>query len=71
MMDSYEKIGYTCLAVVALCYVAAMLVGLIAAFPFGLIVLLALLGIGVLFIKVLKERLGNKEDDHYSRNVEK
>ena len=70
-MDTYEKVGYTCLGVVAVLYALAMLVGIIAAFPFGLIGLLVVIGVGVLFVKVLKERLGNKEDDYYSKNVEK
>lgn len=70
-MDIYEKIGYACLAVVVGCYVAAMLVGIIAAFPFGLIALFGLIGVGVLLVKVVKERLANREDDYYSKNVEK
>lgn len=70
-MDNFEKIGYLCLAVVALCYLAAMLVGMIAAFPLGLIGLVALIGIGALLIKVIKERRENTEDDHYSRTVDK
>jgi hypothetical protein len=70
-MDTFEKIGYACLAVVAACYLLAIFVGVIAAFPYGLLVLLGLLGVGVLLIKVIKERLANKEDDYYSKNVEK
>jgi len=70
-MDIYEKIGYTCLAVVAVCYLTAMVYGVIAAFPFGLLILLILLGVGVLLVKVLKERLTSREDDYYDRNVEK
>ena len=70
-MDGYEKIGYSCLGVVAVLYLLAVLGGMIAAFPFGIIGLVVLLGVGVLFIKVLKERLASKEDDHYSRNVER
>ena len=70
-MDVYEKIGYVCLGFVALISVVAMLVGVIAAFPFGLILLGVIVGVGVLLIKVVKERLANKEDDYYSDNVEK
>lgn len=70
-MDNFEKIGYILLGILAVLYVVAMLVGMFAAFPYGLIGLLALTGIGVLFIKVIKERLANKEDDHYSNSVEK
>ena len=71
LWDRYEKIGSTCLAIVALIYLLAMFAGMIAAFPFGLLVLLALLGIGVLLVKVIKERLASDEDDYYSKNVEK
>ena len=70
-MDNFEKIGYVCLAIVALCYIAAMFVGVVVAFPVGLIGLIALIGIGALLIKVIKERRGNAEDDHYSKTVEK
>ncbi len=70
-MDSFEKVGYLCLGIVALCYVGVLFVGLIAAFPWGLIGLVAMLGVGALIIKVLMERRDNVEDDHYSKEVEK
>ena len=70
-MDSFEKIGYICLGIVALCYIAVMFAGIVAAFPIGLIGLVAIVGIGALLIKVLKERRSNAEDDHYSKTVEK
>ena len=70
-MDSFEKIGYICLGLVAVCYVVAMLVGMVAAFPVGFIGLVAIVGIGALLIKVIKERRANAEDDHYSKTVDK
>lgn len=70
-MDSFEKVGYLCLGVVAACYLVAMFVGMVAAFPLGLIGLIAIAGIGALLIKVLKERRTNAEDDHYSKTVDK
>ena len=70
-MDSFEKIGYLCLGLVAVCYVIAMFIGMVAAFPFGLIGLIAIVGVGALLIKVIKERLNNAEDDHYSESVDK
>ena len=70
-MDIYEKVGYLCLGVVALAYLVAMFVGVIAAFPFGLLILVGLLGVGILLVKVVKERLSNAEDDYYDKNVEK
>jgi hypothetical protein len=70
-VDSYEKIGYTLLGIVAALYILAMIVGMVAVFPYGLVGLIVITAIGVLFIKVLKERLQNKEDDYYSKKVDK
>ena len=66
-----EKVGYLLLAIVAGCWLVGMLAGFIAAFPFGLLGLAALAGVGLLFAKVVKERMASKEDDHYSKTVEK
>jgi len=66
-----EKLGYVLLAIVAGCWALGMIVGLIAAFPLGIIVLVGILGVGVLFAKVLKERLESREDDYYSKKVDK
>lgn len=65
-----EYIGYIFLAIVAMIWLIVLLVGLVAAFPYGLIGFVALLGFGFLFAKVVKDRLENREDDHYSDNVE-
>ena len=66
-----ENIGYILLGVVAIAWFIALLVGMVAAFPFGIFGLLAILGFGFLFAKVIKERMGNKEDKYYSENVDK
>ncbi|MEL7536807.1 MAG: hypothetical protein AAFZ58_07240 [Pseudomonadota bacterium] len=66
-----EKIGYLCLALAAGVYLLLALTGIIIAGPLGWLYLLIFVGFGALFIKVLAERLGNKEDDHYSKNVER
>lgn len=66
-----ENIGYILLAIVAVCWVIAMVAGMIVAFPVGIIGLVAIIGIGFLFAKVIKDRLANKEDDHYSKTVQK
>ena len=70
-MDGYERIGYACLVVVGIVYIAAMILGVIAAFPFGILVLVLLMGVGVLLVKVIRERLASVEDDYYSDNVDK
>lgn len=66
-----EYIGYVLLAVAMLCWLGAMIVGLIMAFPFGVIGLIAILGIGILLASAIRDRLKNKEDDYYSTTVEK
>ncbi len=67
--NQMENIGYILLGIVAICWLIAIIIGVIVAFPVGLIGLVAILGIGFLFAKVIKDRLENKEDDHYSDTV--
>ena len=66
-----ENIGYVLLGIVAICWIGAIFIGMIAAFPFGIIGLIGIVGLGFLLAKVIKDRLENKEDDHYSKNVDK
>lgn len=66
-----EKLGYFLLAIVALVWLSVVITGLVMAFPWGIIGLIGILGLGVLLIKVLSDRLNNREDDHYSKNVDK
>lgn len=66
-----EKIAYIILTAIAIFWLIAVLVGFIAAFPFGIIGFLALVGFGLLFAKALKDRLASIKDDRYSRDVEK
>ena len=66
-----EFFGYLLLIIVAVCWLIAVLFGMIAAFPLGLIGIIAIIGFGVLFIRVLRDRLANREDDYYDKTVEK
>ena len=70
-MDIYEKWGYSLLSIIAVCYLLAMFEGMIEALPYGLLGFLLIAGIGVLLVKVVKERMQNKEDDYYSKEVDK
>ncbi len=65
-----ELLGYTLLGIVALCYGIAIVIGLVVAWPWGILGLMALLGFGVLLVKVITERLRNREDDHYTNSVD-
>ncbi len=70
-MDKLEKISYALLAFVFTIYIFALVVGSIVLFPVGIVGLVVLTALGLLLTKVTRERLQNKEDDHYARNVEK
>ena len=68
--EGMETFGYVLLAIVALAWITIVLTGLVMALPWGLVGLVGILGIGVLLIKVISDRLSNKEDDHYADNVD-
>ena len=44
--------------------------GLIVAVPFGVLGLVPVAIVGGLFIAVLVQRLTNREDQHYSKNID-
>ena len=66
-----EKTAYAILLALAALWLVAMIAGLIAAFPYGLLGLLALIAVGLLLIKVLRERIASAEDDYYSKHVDR
>jgi len=66
-----EYLGYIFLAVVLVCWIIVVAISLVAAWPWGLVGFIGIAGIGTLFVKVVKDRLKNKEDDYYSNNVTK
>ena len=66
-----ERFGYLFLIVALIAWIYLLIKGLIQAFPEGIIGFIVITGIGLLFIKVVKDRLKNKEDDYYDKNVKK
>ncbi|MCI4665536.1 MAG: hypothetical protein MRY74_12515 [Neomegalonema sp.] len=66
-----EYAAYAILLILAIAYFAALFVGMIALTPFGLIGCAVLIAFGILLIKVLRDRMANKEDDYYSDNIHK
>ncbi len=66
-----EYIGYIILTGATIAWLYCMSAEIIDAFPFGTIVLAFILGCGFLFAKALKDRLSNKEDDRYSKEVDR
>ncbi len=64
-----EKIGYLLLGIVFIIWLFGIIIGMIVAIPWGIIGLIAIIGIGFLFMQVLSDRLSNKEDDYYEKNI--
>ena len=66
-----EKLGYFLITGFYVVLIVLTLQGIEEFYPEGLVLLLIYSGLFILYIKVLKERLGNKEDDYYSKEVHK
>ncbi len=68
---SLDRIALGLVIIVAIVYVAILMVGLVGLLPYGL-PLLVLFFIGAyLFLRVLRERLTSSEDDYYEKNIDK
>jgi hypothetical protein len=66
-----EKLGYFLLVVFYALAINFSLSEVEVFYPDGLLILLFASGLLMLFIKVLNERINNKEDDYYSKEIEK
>jgi len=66
-----EKLGYFLITGFFVVITLITLEAIEEFYPEGLIILLIYGGLFVLFIKVLRERLSNKEDDYYSKEIHK
>ena len=66
-----EKLGYFLITTFFVVITVLTLQEVERFYPEGLVLLLIYGGLFILFIKVLKERLGIKEDDYYSKEIHK
>ena len=66
-----EKMGYIILIIVTIAWIAAWIVGMFENGWLGIIGLVTIIGLGLLFIKALTDRLASKKGDKYSRDVKK
>jgi hypothetical protein len=66
-----EKLGYLLITGFFVVITLITLEAIEEFYPDGLIILLIYGGLFILFIKVLRERLSNKEDDYYSKEIRK
>tara|TARA_B100000902_G_scaffold374013_1_gene402610 strand:+ start:183 stop:386 length:204 start_codon:yes stop_codon:yes gene_type:complete len=66
-----EKLGYILIGLFYLLGSYLTLKEIEQFYPEGLLVILIYSGLLVLFVKVLKERLNNKDDDYYSKEIDR
>ncbi|ACK41754.1 MULTISPECIES: hypothetical protein [Dictyoglomus] len=64
-----EKIAYIILSIIVIVWLLLIIVGSIMAFPVGMISLLLILAFGLLFIKVLKERIKSKREEEKYKDI--
>lgn len=66
-----EKTAYIILIIVTIAWIIAWIIGMFENVWLGIIGLATIVGLGILFIKALTDRLASKKDDKYSKDVEK
>ena len=66
-----EKTAYIILIIVTIAWIIAWIIGMFENVWLGIIGLATIVGLGLLFIKALTDRLASKKDDKYSKDVEK
>jgi len=66
-----EKMGYIILIIVTIAWIISWIVGMFENIWLGIIGLVTIVGLGLLFIKALTDRLASKKDAKYSRDVKK
>ena len=68
-----DTLAAVLVAVLAACWFAMLIGGLVFAAPFGVVGILFVLAVlavlGWIFFRVVVERLRNAEDDYYEKNV--
>lgn len=66
-----ETIALALVVIFAALWLGTFLTGLIAAVPFGVLGLIPVAIVLALLVEVIRQRLANKEDDYYSKHVDK
>lgn len=71
MNKPLQLLGFLFLVIAFVAYLVVLIAeSLETDTALGLIGLLALIGAVLLLFQAIKDRLGNKEDDYYSKNVQ-
>lgn len=64
-----DKLALILVIAAAALWCLVMLTGIIATLPYGLPALAIFLLVGYFFYRVIQDRLSNKEDDYYDKNI--
>ncbi len=64
-----EKVAYIILSIIVLVWLLLIIIGSIMVFPVGIIGLLLILAFGLLFTKVLKERIKSKSEEEKYKDI--
>lgn len=66
-----EKLGFVVLLFAAVAWLLVMVLEMIPVYPEGTIGLVTLLGVGILFAKVFRDRIIAAKTDKYSKHVKR
>lgn len=66
-----DQIVLTIIVIFVVAWVGMALAGAFAAGPWGFLILIPLAVVGGIVITVIVQRVRNKEDDYYEKNVDK
>lgn len=66
-----EKAGYFFIALGVVLWGILVISGIIQSPYVGVMGAVVIIGFGILLVKVITDRMKNKEDDYYQKNVEK
>lgn len=64
-----DKLALIVVIIFAAIWSALLLASAVATFPFGLVILFGLLVAAYFIYRVVRERVENKEDDYYEKNI--
>lgn len=66
-----DKLALICVIILAVIWCTLLLASAVTILPYGLLVLAVLLIAGYFVYRVIRDRMENKEDDYYEKNIEK
>lgn len=66
-----DQIALAMVVIFALAWVLTTITGLLIAVPFGVFGLIPIAIVGGIIVTIIVQRLNNKEDDYYDKNVDK